>query len=257
VRHAPRTVSRARFVGTALVPSLVVALAASAALASSGATADHVHASAAHGHSEDHEPAAHDADASSHEGVDGAVSGEGHVHAPCEAPVTGAEQSAADALVAETRATLARWSDFDAAVADGFTHITPDGRLVVHYGRADWIDDGRVLDPRHPESLVYAFPPRGEPVLLGAMYLTEADGAQPQVAGCLVQWHTHTNLCVAPRVGMVAVVDDEGSCPSGSVNEETRAMVHVWAFDLSTGPFSELDELDRDEVRAAVASRGS
>jgi hypothetical protein len=33
-------------------------------------------------------------------------------------------------------------------------------------------------------------------------------------------------------------------------------MVHVWAYDLSTGPFSELDEVVRDEVRAAVlASR--
>jgi hypothetical protein len=180
-------------------------------------------------------------------------SGGGHSHV-CTAPVTPKEQDAADALVADTRTTLEQWASFDAAVADGFVNITPEGQRVVHYARPAYMRDGNVLDPDAPESLIYAFPKQTSPVLLGAMYLLEGDEAAPTPGGCLTQWHDHTNLCVAPGEGMVGVVDANGQCPAGSSNDTTQAMMHVWRYDTSAGPFAELKDVDPTELRGAVVA---
>jgi hypothetical protein len=114
--------------------------------------------------------------------------------------------------------------------------------------------DGEVLDPAAPESLIYAFPKQTPPVLLGAMYLVEGNDDPPTPGGCLTQWHDHTNLCIAPGEGMVGVVDGNGRCPAGSSNDTTQAMMHVWRYDISAGPFAELNEVDPAELRAAVVA---
>jgi hypothetical protein len=117
--------------------------------------------------------------------------------------------------------------------------------------------DGHVLDPDRPESLVYGFDAAGRAYLLGAMFLDDSRSASPpQPGGCLTTWHTHTNLCLAPGKGMVGVVGPDGTCPPGSANTETAAMLHVWAMDLPTGPFSELAELDPATIRSAVVASG-
>ena len=195
----------------------------------------------------------HDAEATSAGPDISHDSGGGHSHV-CTAPVTPKEQDAADALVADTRTTLEQWASFDAAVADGFVNITPEGQRVVHYARPAYIRDGNVLDPAAPESLIYAFPKQTPPVLLGAMYLMEGDEAAPTPGGCLTQWHDHTNLCVAPGEGMVGVVDANGHCPAGSSNDTTQAMMHVWRYDTSAGPFAELKDVDPTELRDAVVA---
>jgi hypothetical protein len=112
--------------------------------------------------------------------------------------------------------------------------------------------DGRTLDPTRPESLVYAFPKQGTPILLGAMFLAEAGHPGPQVGGCLTQWHDHTNLCLADRgKGMVGVVDAQGNCPAGSHNQVTAEMLHVWDLPLAGGPFAEATPVQlRDGVIA-------
>jgi hypothetical protein len=239
-------------VAVAGVAGLLVIGATSAVLAAAS-THEHAHDAAhdealgeAHEHGHEHQHAAAAGPTVQHAGA-GA-----HEHAACTSPVTRAQQSAADELVAATRATLAHYTSFDTAVADGFVHVTPEGGRVVHYARPDWASDGRVLDPSAPEVLVYAFPPRVSPVLLGAMYLMEGPAEPPTPGGCLTQWHDHTNLCVAPGQGMVAFTGPDGSCPPGSSNRTTRAMMHVWRYDTSAGPFAELSELPVDELRAAI-----
>ncbi len=174
-----------------------------------------------------------------------------HQHSECTAPVTNAQRAAADALVAKTRATLTRYVDFNTATADGFVPISPPGQVVVHYGRPAAVLDGRVLDPSAPEALVYAFPKQTGPVLLGALYL-DGDAKPPTPGGCLTRWHDHSNLCLAPGRGMVAFVASDGSCPPGSANKRTQAMMHVWRYDTSAGPFAELSAINPAELRAAV-----
>lgn len=169
----------------------------------------------------------------------------------CDEPVTAAQQEAATGLQFATSTRIAEYWDFDKAIADGYTPITPDGRPMVHYGRFDYIADGKVLDPSAPESLIYGTMPNGNHVLLGAMYLNDDDTVTPPApGGCLTQWHDHGNLCIAPGVGMVGIAEPDGSCPPGSSNDVTAEMLHVWFVDLPEGPFS--DETDPATMREAA-----
>jgi len=145
------------------------------------------------------------------------------------------EQTAADDLVTDVRATLAPYAEVDAALAAGYQlprrrNPAARGGLVhyIHPGRAA---DGHVLDPTLPEGLVYATRPgegeggAGEPVLVGAFFLAAAGEAAPLPAGDLAVWHSH---------------DGEG-CPTFFVTDTdpcvaTRRMLHVWTADQVTTP---------------------
>jgi hypothetical protein len=162
--------------------------------------------------------------------------GRGHDHAaPARPPYAGryagatpGEQAAADALVADVRATLAGYADLDAAVAAGYQ---PPQRQrprehdklqhYVHLGRAA---DGRSLDPTLPEGLVYATAPGGEgdPVLVGAFFVVRPGEPAPQPAGDLVVWHSHDSQC--PEL----FTSDTEPCL------DTRRMLHVWTADQVT-----------------------
>jgi hypothetical protein len=257
-RGGPAMVAAAGLAGLLVIGATSAVLAAPSAHEHGHETAGEVHthddASASHDHTDGSAHGHGDAQAASTGPDLSHDSGSGHSHTECTAPATPKEQAAADALVADTRSTLEQWSSFDAAVADGFVNITPEGKLVVHYALPAFMNDGEVLDPAAPESLIYAFPKQTPPVLIGAMYLMEGDEAAPTPGGCLTQWHDHTNLCIAPGEGMVAAVDANGECPAGSSNDTTQAMMHVWRYDTSAGPFAELNAVDPAELRAAVVA---
>lgn len=258
---AARTAHRSAFAAVALAAIVIAGTSTALASPTSGhhehgdsetagaPAAEHAHDNdAASAHEHESEPAA---------ATDVAAGGE-HEHPVCTDAVTPKQQTAADALVAETRATLDQWADFNVAVTDGFQNITPEGQLVVHYAQPDFTVDGRNLDPQRPESLLYAFPKNGStPILLGAMYLHEGAGEAAAPGGCLTQWHGHSNLCIAPGEGMVAFVVADGSCPPGSSNEATTSMMHVWRFDTSAGPFADLSQIDATELRNAVLAASS
>jgi hypothetical protein len=254
----------------AIVPTFVVLALTTAVLASPAGTHSHGdEAASGHAHRAEAEEEAHDdadhveGDEHPHEGGTDVASSEtgeaatSHDHgAECTAPVTDAQQAAADELVAVSRAAMGGYDDFDAATAAGYVNITPEGQRLVHYARYDLMLDEAVLDPDAIESLMYFHPADGgEPVLVGAMYFADPGEAGPLVGGCLTQWHVHDNLCIAPGEGMVGVVDAEGLCPDGSSNDVTQEMLHVWDLDLPTGPFSDLAETDRTALAAAVVEK--
>ena len=71
----------------------------------------------------------------------------------------------------------------------------PTGRhrprpLLFHVHRAAYFRDGRVLDPRRPESLVYWWPRRGAPILVAFMYRAETS-KPPRYAREVLGWHSH------------------------------------------------------------------
>jgi len=139
---------------------------------------------------------------------------------------TAAQQAAADQLVAQTKATLAKYSSLSAATAAGYVPATnPNGR-VVHY--ADWSaarSDG--FDPSNPAFLVYANTLNG-PLLMGAMYLGPAPCTPgPDIGGPLTQWHAHDNLCLSGGQ-VVGRTSASGACASGVHNTNTYFMLHVW-----------------------------
>lgn len=168
-----------------------------------------------------------------------------------EAAPTPAQRAAADALIADTRAAVARFADLDDAVAAGYRPITPTGERIVHYGKPAYMLDGNVLDHQRVESLVYARSSRG-PVLLGAMYMMPPGQKGPEVGGSLTRWHAHHDLCIdEAQLAQVARRPD-GSCPPGSAVRVTPEMLHVWTVDYPTGPFGELTPLDALQVLLAL-----
>lgn len=156
-------------------------------------------------------------------------------------PPTDAQRLAAARLVDDTRAGIERFSDVQAALADGYRPSTPVLAPTVHYMNPAYQHDGRV-DPTRPQALVYANTRTG-PMLLGAMFvLPRVNMAAPNVGGSLAEWHTHNNLCFAllPRPAIVGLESPFGTCPVGSINAPTPAMLHVWTVANPGGPFGEL-----------------
>ena len=70
--------------------------------------------------------------------------------------VTPEQQAAAENLVAVNVVRLPQWADASVAEAAGFHSIGDALTGHEHYINWDWINDDVVLDPDHPESLVYA-----------------------------------------------------------------------------------------------------
>lgn len=62
--------------------------------------------------------------------------------------------------------------------------------LIFHLRQKGYERDRHVLDARRPESLVYWWPLRGQPVLLAFMYRAPADDV-PTFGSPLIGWHGH------------------------------------------------------------------
>ena len=136
------------------------------------------------------------------------------------------EQAAAHELIAATRDATQRWSDVDVALADGFSP-NRGGVGPVHYRNvANRRDDG-VLDPNHPEALVYLQRPNGDPILLGAVYVVTRVQERPTPAGDLAAWHVHNDpRCHHP--------DLDPGCA-----DVRGGMLHVWVYSGVRDPFAD------------------
>ena len=157
-------------------------------------------------------------------------------------PPTPAQQEAAARLVAETRAGIAKYQNIEVALADGYRASTAPNAPTVHYENPAYAHDGLILDPDRPEDLVYANTSHG-PVLLGAMYMMPKAGEPgPDIGGSLTRWHVHENLCFAlGPVRIAGLLTPFGTCPAGTLNAPTPAMMHVWTAPNPNGPLGELD----------------
>jgi len=140
-------------------------------------------------------------------------------YADREAAATPEERQAADALRAEVTATLEAYADVDDAVAAGYEPPRrPRGRLA-HYRDRSTASGGDILDPAHPDGLVYETGGDGDPVLIGAFFVAPRGAAAPAPAGDLVVWHSHDPACAGFFV-----------TPAEPCTESFR-MLHVWTAD--------------------------
>jgi len=155
--------------------------------------------------------------------------------APTLAAGTADQQAAADRLWQATADASTRYRSVAEARADGYIAFNPIGEPLVHYVDPAYMQDGRILDPQHVESLVYANTLQG-PVLVAAMYsLENPNAAPPDVAGELTPWHRHDDLCFTPGG---AVVGAAPGCPAGSATYLTPWMLHVWLVPNRYGRFA-------------------
>src|SRR5499425_57216 len=176
----------------------------------------------------------------------------------CTATPTTAQQQAAVSMVNTSWNDAKKYQRLAAAKAAGYLPVTPSGAPVVHYLNMAYyqavLTGGPVLNYQDPQSLVYANTPHGA-VLVAAMYITTPNGPTPQPGGCLTQWHVHTNLCLTGSLRVVGTVGPgQSTCPPGSVNKVTPAMIHVWFVPIPGGPTA-IDAPDQQVVHAAEQVR--
>src|SRR5215469_11469796 len=170
------------------------------------------------------------------------------------APATANQVIAAANLIKETRASLARYKNVQAAFAAGYTYILrTNGEEHLLYDGPNPAYGG--LNPQHPSSLVYAIDvPHHAPILLGAMYIENGNANGPQVGGGLTRWHSHLTVCQNGKPTIAAFrVQLRGTCnPATWHDQYTSQMLHVWVVPYSGGPFS--DDLSRAATNAAAGA---
>lgn len=155
----------------------------------------------------------------------------------------------------KTIIALPQWADYEKAKADGFVSIGDAGTGEEHLLHWDWIDDNVMLDPSHPEALVYKAGPNGERTLDAAMFILPKqytlDNA-PDIAGSLIQYHVHDDLCFtpppAPTVRGITTVG--GACREPLIKFNPNVMIHVWIRPNPCGPFAALQGIGAGQIKA-------
>jgi hypothetical protein len=239
----PARVARLSTAGLGLMGLAVAALAVPAAAAGSdhGGGADHHGESAAAGDDHGDAAAAGDHHADGH--------GEGHEDPSTATPE---ERAAADQLLEDTKTGFWQWTDEQRVHEAGFRSIGDGITGTEHLVNWNWINDDVVLDPDHPESLVYNVSRDGKRTLAAAMFMAPAgtpDDEVPDVGGPITQWHIHNNLCYspaeavdgAPQRRVVGLTSPDGTCTRGEALSPHAPMLHVWVVEHECGPFSSLE----------------
>ncbi|MGE0879364.1 MAG: hypothetical protein AB7L13_16945 [Acidimicrobiia bacterium] len=166
--------------------------------------------------------------------------------------VTPDEQKRAEKLLSETLAVLPRWADVSVAQSEGWVSIG-DGRTgTEHFINVKLMADGRILDARYPESLVYAVAADGSRTLEAAMYMLEPGATletAPNIGGLLTQWHVHDNLCFSAGANpRIVGLSSNGECRVG-VKGGSVPMIHVWIKPNKCGPFASLEGIGAGQIR--------
>ncbi len=161
--------------------------------------------------------------------------------------VTAVQAARATALIQNAARDLARYANYNDAIAAGYLSIGDAG--FEHVIKYSYLNDGRFLDTTAPESLVYKVV-NGTKTLVSAMFIANPgtqvnDATINDYAGGLIQWHVHDNLCWKAVNGVpkvVGVLDAAGNCPAGSILQTGGApMVHVWITPHPCGPFAAVE----------------
>ncbi len=167
--------------------------------------------------------------------------------------VTHAEQARAEKLVRATLADLPKYSDPAKAELDGFHSIGDALTGDEHLVKWSYVNDGHILDPNRPESLVYETR-NNKKTLVAAMFMMPFGSRftdVPDVGGKLTQWHVHDDLCLTddPDQKVLAGFTFGGqSCPQGTTKAGNTPMLHVWIVPNRCGPFAALEGIGGGQI---------
>jgi hypothetical protein len=108
-------------------------------------------------------------------------------------------------LVIELRSAIAKYRDVNVAVSEGFRQFAPQikNQPVYHFTNYRWaVENEFGFDASRPTSLLYKKDPKGNFVLVGAMYTAPKrfsyDKLDERVPLSVAQWHKHVNWCIPP-----------------------------------------------------------
>lgn len=164
-----------------------------------------------------------------------------------------AEQHRAETLLRETIVDLRKYETPAEAIAAGYRSIGDGLTGDEHFVKWPDVDDGHILDPTRPESLVYENRD-GTQKVAAAMYMLPFGSRftdAPDVGGALTQWHVHEDLCLTDNptqktlAGFVAV---NGKCAPGTSKAGAMPMLHVWVVPNPCGPFAALEGVGAGQV---------
>ena len=151
---------------------------------------------------------------------------------------TADQVAAARNLYNETAAAISPYKDWHAAWAAGYRPGGPPSAPSTHWINQRYVDGGYVLDPSHPQGLVYANSKHG-PVLLGAMFQMKNLGQfGPDPGGPLTAWHQHQNICFTPFGVEFSLMSPTVTCPLGAIDLSAPPMLHVWIVPNPGGQFA-------------------
>jgi hypothetical protein len=177
----------------------------------------------------------------------------GSIRLVSETGVSPAELHRADALLAATIVDLKRYQTPAEAYAAGYRSIGDRITGDEHYTNWSYINDGHILDPMRPESVVYEVRD-GKQTAVAAMYQLPFGSTfanVPDVGGALTQWHVHRNLCLTnnPQQKLVVGITSlDGACPTGTSKAGNIPMLHVWTVPNACGPFASLEGIGAGQV---------
>ena len=167
--------------------------------------------------------------------------------------VTPAELKRAQTLLDTTIVALKRFATPQQAYAAGYRSIGDAVTGDEHYTNWSYADDGNILDPAKPESVVYEYV-NGKQTAVAAMYALPFGSSfakVPDVGGALTQWHVHRDLCLTtdPQHRVVSgIVGLHGTCPPGTNKAGNTPMLHVWRIPNPCGPFAALEGIGAGQV---------
>ncbi|HEY7224075.1 MAG TPA: hypothetical protein VH561_10865 [Micromonosporaceae bacterium] len=166
------------------------------------------------------------------------------------------QQAEAEALVTATILKLPQFADIASDQAKGYHSIGDAETGYEHFINWSLVNDGRMLDPDYPESLVFQVDPAtGKKTLAAAMFMANPGttlDTVPPIGGALVQWHVHDDLCFRGQTNawrVAGVVGADGKCRPGTFSLGTVPMVHVWIVATPCGPFAALEGLGAGQIK--------
>ena len=166
--------------------------------------------------------------------------GEGNAHTHgTEIALTPQHLQDAAAFYARVKTSLAKYEDLTVAMTAGYAQITPDLEgIAAHFIHAKYNSDGELLNPEHPEILLYSKRMDGQWRLVGAMFSSEkVSETPPSFFGPLDVWHRHENLCFTANAG-VSVKNSQAECVAGLFVKTTAWNLHVWTAEGASGVFA-------------------
>ena len=169
--------------------------------------------------------------------------------------VTPTEQHRAETLLRETIVDLHRYQTPAEAMTAGYRSIGDALTGDEHFVNWGLVNDGHILDPALPESLVYEVR-GGKQQVVAAMYMLPFGSrfsSAPDVGGALTQWHVHGDLCLTNnpvQKTLSGFTTLDGTCPPGSSKAGDTPMLHVWVIPNVCGPFAALEVIGAGQVPA-------
>ena len=140
------------------------------------------------------------------------------------------------------------------AYAAGYRSIGDAVTGDEHYVKWSYVDDGHILDPTRPESLVYEYR-NGKQRAVAAMYMLpfgstftnvpDVGGGAHAVARARATSVSPTTRSSKLVAGFAAL---DGKCPPGTTKAGDTPMLHVWVVPNPCGPFAALEGVGAGQV---------